>query len=175
MGDQPAQLFALAGSICPRSAQSACFERAFSTDLVVLPLEPARPSLSRTPRASIFAPETLVFSKILRATNVRCAKRPTSIKHCKNQYETHFAACAPRRKNDGKSFRERVRWCPMLQMRSDTAPGRSGSVCGAARNRFWTSLGRSWPTRGASRSAFGRHLALHKPSRACPDASPKRP
>ena len=91
---------ALAGSICPRSARSGCFERALSPDLVVLPLEPARPELSGTPRASIFEPETLVFSKFLRATNVRRAKRPTSKKHRKNQYETHFGAAVHRTQID---------------------------------------------------------------------------
>ena len=75
-----------------------------SPDLVVLLLEPARPDFSGTPRASIFEPETLVFSKFLRATNVRCAKRPTSKKHRKNQYETHFGAAVHRAQIDQKSF-----------------------------------------------------------------------
>ena len=35
-----------------------------------------------------------VFSRFFRATCDQCAKRPTSKKHCKNQYETHFGASA---------------------------------------------------------------------------------
>ena len=115
-------------------------------------------------RASFWEPKCVDFRAFSLLARVRCKLPATSKKYCKNQYETHFGACARRRKIDEKSLRARVRWCSMLQTRSDTAPGRSGSVCGAAQGRFWTSLGRSWPARGVSRSAFGRHLAVHKPS-----------
>ena len=70
------------------------FGRAFSLDLAVLALELARPRVPRTPRASILEPETTVFSKFLRAASVRGAKRPTSIKHWQERYETHFGAVA---------------------------------------------------------------------------------
>ena len=43
-----------------------------------------------------------------------------------------------------------------------------------ARRGFWTAPGRSWLARGAPRSALCRHLGVQKPSRARPDASPKR-
>ena len=46
----------------------------------------------------IFEPETTVFSRCLRATSVRRAKRPTSIKRWQEQYETHFEAAARRPK-----------------------------------------------------------------------------
>ena len=62
-----------------------------------------------------------------------------------------------------------------LKTRSERSPRGSWSVSGAARERFWTAPGRSWPARGAPRSALGRHLGVQKPSRARPDASPKRP
>ena len=39
----------------------------------------------------------------------------------------------------------------------------------------WGAPGRSWPARGVPRSALGRHLGVQTPSRARPDASPKRP
>ena len=74
------------------------FERAFSLDLAVLALELAPPRVPRTPRASILEPETAVCSRLLRAASVRRAKRPTSKKYCKNQYETHFGASAHRPK-----------------------------------------------------------------------------
>ena len=96
---------ALAGSIWLRWARSGCFERPFSTDLVVLPLEPARPRLAGTPWASIFESETIIFSKFLRATNVRYAKRPTSKKHCKNQHEMHFGTAAQRPQVDARLIR----------------------------------------------------------------------
>ena len=85
---------ALASSICPRLARAGCFERALLPDLVILLLDPARPDFSGTPRDLIFEPETVVFSRFLRAASVRRAKRPTSIKHWQERYETHFGAAA---------------------------------------------------------------------------------
>ena len=46
------------------------------------------------PRTLIFEVETAVFSKFFHATRVRRAKRPTSIKHWQERYETHFGAVA---------------------------------------------------------------------------------
>ena len=54
------------------------------------------------------------------------------------------------------------------------ARNRFRDASGRARDGFWTSVGRSWLAPAASRSAFGPHLAIHKPSRARPDASRKR-
>ena len=146
---------ALAGSICPRSARCGCFERALSPDLVVLPLEPARPGLSRTPRASIFEHETLVFSKFLRVTNTRCAKRPTSKKHCKNHYETHFGAVVHRAQIDQNSS------CVGHEKHSPTRThltsllGRSRRASGASWERTWNVFGLSWNTPGRPESALG--------------------
>ena len=80
------------------------FERAFSPDLAVLAPKLARPSVPGTPPASIFEPKTTVFqiATFFRSTSIRCAKRPTSKKHCKNQYETRFGSPAHRSKFDQK-------------------------------------------------------------------------
>ena len=59
------------------------------------------------------------------------------------------------------------------QTRSDTAPGSSGGVSGAAREDFWALLGRSWPAPGAPRSVPGRLFRVPKPSPACPGAVPR--
>ena len=71
-----------------------CFERTFSLGLAVWALQLAPPRVPRTPLASIFEPETPVFSRFLRAASVRRAKRPTSIKHWQERYKTHFGAVA---------------------------------------------------------------------------------
>ena len=55
------------------------------------------------------------------------------------------------------------------------SPGGSWSVFGAARGRFWTAPGRSWLARDVPRSALEQYLGVQKPSRARPDACPKRP
>ena len=135
--------------------RSGCFERAFSPDLVVLPLEPARPGLSGTPRASIFEPETFDFSKILRVINVRCAKRPTSKKHCKNQYETHFGAAVHRTQIDQKSFCVDSEKHSATRTHLTSVLGRSRRTLGASRGRSWSVLGLSWSTPGRPESAPG--------------------
>ena len=68
------------------------FGHVFSLDLADLALQLARPRVPGTPRVSTLEPETAVFFRFLRAASVRCAKRPTSKKHRKNQYETRFGA-----------------------------------------------------------------------------------
>ena len=145
---------ALAGSICPRSTRSGCFECALSPNLVVLPLEPARPGLSGTPRASIFEPETPV-SKFLRATNVRCAKRPTSKKHRKNHYETHFGAAVPRTQIDQKSFCVGPEKHSATRTHLTSVLARSRRTSGASQERSWNVLGLSWSTPDRPVSAFG--------------------
>ena len=59
--------------------------------------------------------------------------------------------------------------------RPRNGPRSSWSVFGAPWGSFWVTPGRSWRARGAPRLALGRHLGVQKPSRARPDASPKRP
>ena len=162
---------ALAGSICPRSARSGCFERALSPDLVVLPLEPARPGLSGTPRASIFEPETLVFSKLLRATNVRCAKRPTSKKHCKNQYETHFGAAVHRTQIDPKSFCVGPEKHSATRTHLTSVLGRSRRTSGAPQEYSWSVLGLSWSTPGPPERALGASRTRPWPFWVVPAAS----
>ena len=81
------------------------FERAFSLELAVLALELARPRFPGMPRTLIFEVETAVFSKFFHATRARRAKRPTSIKHWQERYETHFGASAQRPKIDQKSIK----------------------------------------------------------------------
>ena len=53
---------------------------------------PGRPGLR------FWSPKRLFFSRHLRAASVRRAKRPTSIKHWQERYETHFEAAARRPK-----------------------------------------------------------------------------
>ena len=72
----------------------------FALDLAVLALELARRRVPRTPRASILERETAVFSRFCCSASIRCAKRPTSKKHRKNQYETHFGPAVHRTQID---------------------------------------------------------------------------
>ena len=97
---------ALAGSICPRSARCGCFERALSPDLVVLPLEPARPGLSRTPRGSIFEPETFVFSNFLRPRTFVAQ----NVQHRKNIVKTSTKRTSELLCIEPKSIKIRSAW-----------------------------------------------------------------
>ena len=177
-------LDALSRSKLPRSRQLKNFRRprrhfgrAFSLVLAVLAPELARPRVPRTPRASILAPETVVFSRFLRAASVRRAKRPTSIKHWQERYETHFraVACPPKTlKNRSANASACVGRCE-LRLRTFWAwpPGLS--------ERLWAALGTLldgfWPllaSRGRPKIGFGAAFGCPKPSQAHPDASLQR-
>ena len=112
--------------------------------MAVFALELAPPSVPGTPRASIFEPKTAVFSTFFHAASDQCAKRPTSKKHRKNQYETHFGASAHRPTIDQKSIRKRFR----LRLATRTALRASWELSRRLLERLWggpgTLLDGSW-------------------------------
>ena len=132
------------------------FERAFSRDLAVFALKLAPPSIPGIPRGSILEPGTAVFSRFFHAASAPCAKRLTSQKHYKNQYETHFGASAHRPKIDQKSIRQRFRLRLATRM---------------ALRASWELSRDSWSVSGQPGDAFGQSLAALGP----PGASPDRP
>ena len=145
----------------PLKKKSLSFARLFRVllpDLTVLVPQLARPMLPRTPRGSIWRPKTAVFSRFLRAASIRRAKRPTSIKHWQERYETHFGAAA--------------RWSKTFKNRSANASNCVGR-CEERERASWESsqtllerlrsalrppLGDSWPLwtrQGCPRIGFG--------------------
>ena len=138
--------------------------RAFSRDLAVFALELAPPSIPGMPRGSILEPGTAVFSRFFHAASAPCAKRPTSKKHCKNQYETHFGASAHRPKIDQKSIRQRFR----LRLATRTASRASLELSRRLLERLWgspgTLLDSSWPLLARpGRPQIGLGAALGRP------------
>ena len=130
------------------------FERAFSPDLAVLAPKLARPSVPGTPLASIFESKTTVFARFFRSMSIRCAKRPTSKKHCKNQYETRFGGPAHRSKFDHKLMEAGLEERSVPQSGFVSDPGRFGDASGACLGRLeasWGATGRSWAARDAPR------------------------
>ena len=134
------------------------FERAFSPDLAVLAPKLARPSVPGTPPASIFEPKTTVFARFFRSMSIRCAKHPTSKKHCKNQDETRFGGPAHRSKTDQKLMEAGLKERSVPQSGLAGDPGRSGDASGALLGRLESILGRYWPLLG-------------RPGRSIPDRS----
>ena len=116
-----------------------------SPDVAVLSPEPARPNLPRRLRALIFESETSVFSRFCRSANARCAKRPTSKKHCKNQYETHFGGPLCRMKIDQTSIEAVLEERSASRLGLVSVPGRSRYMSGAFPGRLKGILGHSWP------------------------------
>ena len=154
------------------------FERAFSPDLAVLAPKLARPSVPGTPPASIFEPKTTVFARFFRSMSIRCAKRPTSKKHCQNQYETRFGGPAHTSKFDQKLMEAGLEERSVPQSGFVSDPGRFGDASGACLGRLESILGRYWPLLGRpGRSQIGLGATLGRPKAVTsgPDASPKRP
>ena len=126
-------------------------------------------------RARFRRPKRLDFRGFSSLPRVRCKLPQKCTKLWQELHFSHIGASARRHENSEKSFCGVVRQCSMLRMHSDIAPGRSGSVLGPSRARFWTALGRSWPARGVPRSALERFLVVQEPSRTRLETSLTRP
>ena len=150
-------LLALSACSRPLIKKSMSFARLFRVllpDLAVLVPQLARPRLPRTSRGSILRPETFVFSRFLRAASVRRAKRPTSKKHCKNQYETHFGTAAQRSQIDARSIHVDPEERSATRTHLTSVLGRSRRTSGASQERSWSVFGLSWNTPGRPGSAI---------------------
>ena len=116
------------------------------------------------PRGSILEPGTAVFSRFFKEESAPCAKRPTSKKHRKNQYETHFGASAHRPTIDQKSIRKRFR----LRLATRTASRASLELSRRLLERLWggpgTLLDGSWLLLARpGRPKIGLGVALGRP------------
>ena len=141
---------------------SGCNFGASGNDFGSLGLPPGRPG----PRFS--KPKRMVFQWFSVRRSVQREHRPTSIKYCKNQYETHFGHIAQHTKNKQKTIVGRPEHRSARQTalagvlgRLGNAPERPRSVHGAPRERL-----------GASRERPG---ASREHPRSVPGASPERP
>ena len=96
--------------------------------------------------------------------SIRCAKRPTSKKHCKNQYETRFGGPAHRSKFDQKLMEAGLEERSVPQSGFVSDPGRFGDASGACLGRLEGILGRYWPLLGRpGRSQIGLGATLGRP------------
>ena len=107
------------------------------------------------------------FSRFFQATSDQRAKRPTSKKHCKNQYETHFGASAHCPKIDQKSICKPFR----LRLATRTALRASWEVSRSLLDSSWPLLARPERPQIGFGASCGRPKAVPRASGRVPEAA----
>ena len=144
----------------------------------VLLLEPDRPGAiwarPDAPKLDFGGRNAQIFElfRCSRAFGANC------LRHRKSTVKTNTKRTSELARDDAKSMKNHsasafdgARCSKRARTLLRGGPGASARRPGDAFGRLLAALG---SPRGASRSAFGPHLAIHKPSRARPDASRKR-